>query len=295
MIHGLFLAAALVAQSIWVTPKGPGYPESLIVEPDGSIMLSVVFSGKVYLRKANGEVHMMAQLPDMTQGQPGFVCIVRAEDGNVYATASRHRGEVWRLDKAGGKPVLVASLPEGAQPNGITTDGHGGLILGDNLGGLWRVDPQSGSAKRWLEHVAVSRNSRGRYPAANGVQRVGDTLYVTNSDRAFFISIKIAADGSPGQVRTVAANVPGDDFAVDTRGNAFVTTHPNNSVIKVNRHGRTKLFADLATGMHGPTAAALATVEGKKWLYVAVDGGAFANGGEPQSAPAVVRIALPAK
>jgi sugar lactone lactonase YvrE len=293
-MQSLLLAFALVSQSIWVAPEGPGYPESLIVEPDGSIMLSVVFSGKVFLRKANGEVLTVAQLPDMAHGQPGFICIVRAEDGKVYATASRHRGEVWRLDESGGEPVLVASLPDGAQPNGITTDGHGGLILGDNLGGLWQVDPYSGSAKRWLEHVSVSRNSGGRYPAANGVQRVGDTLYVANSDRALFISIKIGADGSPGRVRTVAANVPGDDFAVDPRGNAYVTTHPNNSVIKVDRHGRTQLFADLAAGMHGPTAAAMASVDGKQWLYVAVDGGTFTNGGEPQSPPAVVRIALPA-
>jgi hypothetical protein len=53
------------------------------------------------------------------------------------------------------------------------------------------------------------------------------------------------------------------------------------------------VFAGLSEKMAGPTSAVIATVDGQRWLYVAVDGEAFAAGGKPKSPPAIIRIALP--
>jgi streptogramin lyase len=286
------LLVATVAQTVWVTPAGPGYPESIIVAPDGAITVSVVFSGKVYTQSADGSVKTIAELPGMKPGQPGFICIIRGEDGSIYASASRTRGEVWRIAQDGRAPDLVATLPEGAQPNGITTDGHGGLILGDNISGLWHVDPKTGKSKRWLEHIFLSRNPGGLLPAANGVQRAGKMLYVTNSDKALLVKVQIGSDGVPKKVYKVTEGVPGDDFALGTDGTAYVTTHPNNTILKVGKSGKPELFAATNDAIEGPTSAAIATVGGQRWLYFATDGGAFAGGGKPKSPPAIIRFAL---
>jgi sugar lactone lactonase YvrE len=290
---GLLLGAALVAETAWVAPQGPGYPESIIVEADGAITLSVVFSGKIFARNANGQERVLAELPGVKPGQPGFICIVRASDGKIYATAVRERGEIWLIAEDGSAPVLVATLPAEAQPNGITAIGRHGLIVGDNVAGLWRVDIASGKGKRWLEHPLLTRNLGGQIPAANGVQASGNWIYVTNSDRALLLKIAVRRDGTPGKLVKISENVPGDDFVIDRDGTAYVTTHPHNTVLKVGAAGNPAVFAGLSDKMAGPTAAAIATVDGKRWLYVAVDGEAFAAGGTPKSPPAVVRIALP--
>jgi streptogramin lyase len=288
-----WLLAAAVAQTIWVTPASLGYPESIIVAPDGAITLSVVFSGKVYARSADGNVKTIAALSGMEPGQPGFICIVRGEDGSIYATALRARGEVWRIAENGHAPELVATLPEGAQPNGIATDGNGGLIVGDNVSGLWHVVVQTGQSSRWLEHTLLRRTPSGRLPAANGVQRHGKMLYVTNSDKALLVKVQIGANGTAKKVFKAAEGAPGDDFAVDTDGTAYVTTHPSNTVLRVRPSAQPEVFADINAPMDGPTAATIATIGGRRWLYVATDGGAFANGGKPRTAPTVIRLALP--
>jgi sugar lactone lactonase YvrE len=288
----LAMALAAPAETAWVVPPGQGYPESLLVDPDGAITVSIVFRGMILKHQADGSVITLGTIPDLQSGEPGFVCIARGDDGRLYATASRKRGEVWRIDETGGAPTLIAALPEGAQPNGIAADGRGGLILGDNLGGLWWVDPASGSAARWLEHPELTRHPGGRYPAANGVQRHGAAIYVTNSDRAQVVRIMLGDAGQPGNVAVVASGVPGDDFAIDSAGTAYVTTHPSNSLIVVDDQGRTDILVGAEEGMVGPTAATIAIVGGVRWLYVATDGGAFEQGGTPAQPPAIVRLVL---
>ncbi|MBL0923331.1 MAG: hypothetical protein IBJ12_02555 [Sphingomonadaceae bacterium] len=287
------IGLAAVAETVWITPEVRGYPESLIVAPDGVIILSVVFSGKIFARSADGSVRELASIPDLEEGQPGFVCVVRAEDGKLYASANRKRGEVWRIHEDGKPPVLLSTLPDVAQPNGITSDGHGGLILGDNFAGLWHVDIASGKARRWLEHPLLTRTEGGVIPAANGVQRLKNAIYVSNSDRGLLLRIPMDPTGKAGRPAIVGQNAPGDDFALANDGTAYVTTHPHNTVLKVQKGGKVSTFAGTAEGMYGPTAATIQKADGKSWLYVATDGDAFSNGGKPRIPPSIIRISLP--
>jgi predicted ester cyclase len=299
LLRGLTLAIPVRApesllpwENVLSVPQGT-FIESLAAEPNGGFVMAIIYAGVIERLTPRGKRVPIAQLPDHEMGFPGFICLVRAEDGTLYVTYQRRADSgVWRVSPQG-KGDLFARLPDGARPNGISFDGKGGLILGDNRGGLWRVNLASRKASRWIEHELLSpRPMIGLFPAANGVQRRGSEILVANSDRGHFVSVQINADGSAGAVNRIADQVPGDDFGLDAAGNAYVTTHPFNSIIKVTPQGERTIVGTPMNGILGPAAAIVVERRDGQWLYVANDGGLFGGLPVSEQKPGIVRLRL---
>jgi sugar lactone lactonase YvrE len=250
------------------------YIESIAFSPDGRLFLSMGPAGEIVILGRDGNSRPFAKLP---VGPGGFMmCLVFDTAGTLYASVSSQdpavRG-IWAF-AASGHGHRLAQLPARTFPNGIALDGHGDLIVADSIAGvLWQVPIVGGDAQVWLRsELLLPRPLIGRFPGANGLQRVGASIVVAVSDRSLVLQIPIASNGTAGAPVVLTASVPTDDFAAAADGTLYLTTHPFNSVVRLTTDGRLAVIAGAAQGIIGPTSAAFAA-DGA--LYVATDGGLY--------------------
>jgi SnoaL-like polyketide cyclase len=271
----------------------PGtFIESVALSPAGQLYASTAFDGGIVIVAPSGEIRPFARLD---VGPGGLVmCLAFAADGTLFASANSRDPAVhgvWRFTPDG-RGTHLASLPPGTAPNGVALDGHGGLLVAESFGGaIWRVPTDGGPAVPWLSHPWLApRPLLGRFPGANGLQRMGDAVVVASSDRSLLIRVPIKADGSAGEPGILASALPGDDFAIAADGSLYVTTHPFNTVVRLTPDGRRVVIAGPRQGVIGPTSAAFGA-DGA--LYVGVDGGVYRPlPGVPPVAK-LVRLELP--
>jgi hypothetical protein len=84
----------------------------------------------------------------------------------------------------------------------------------------------------------------------------------------------LRADGSAGPVETVWREILGDDFAFGESGSLYVTTHPAQTLVRIDPSGKRTTIAGPDQGMVGATACAFGTAPGdERALYVSTDGG----------------------
>lgn len=263
---------AMLPAATVVTLGANRFPESLAFAPDGTLYLSTGPEGTILRLDASFRPTPFAQI---AVGPGGYLmCLTIAPNGTMYTSAISMdpavRG-VWAV-MPDGRATRLATLPDGATPNGIALDGRGHVLVADSFAGtIWRVPVEGGTAEPWMRHPWLApRPLVGRFPGANGLQRAGDAVIVAVSDRSLLVRIPIRADGGPGLPEVVAAGLPGDDFAVTADGTLYVTTHPFNSIVRVGAGGDRTVVAGPEQGVIGPTAAAIGP-DGA--LYVANDGG----------------------
>ena len=279
----------------------PGvFLESIAADGAGNLYMTKLFTGRVMKLTPSGELSLYADLPVGNKpGLPeGIMCLVPGDDDAMYASViapgSPHHG-VWRIAHSG-EAEHFSRLPDDVIPNGITRDETGNLYVADaGQGGVWHINTD-GHATPWYTGDLLRRRPYiGVYPPANGIQHWQGALYVANSDRAHIVRLPISGDGKVGAAQVHARGVPGDDFAIDDDGILYVTTHPYNSVIRVDRAGGRRVIATLEQGVVGPTAAVFArgaSSETRK-LYVATDGGLYNPLPDRPLRPNVVELTIP--
>lgn len=267
------------------------FPESVAFAPDGTLYVSLGPEGTIVARRADGALEPIAHLD---VGPGGYVmCLAFDADGRLYTSAISSdagvRG-VWRIGRDR-RPVRLAELPAGSAPNGIALDGRGHVLLADSFAGrIWRVPVDGGRAEAWLEHPwLAARPLVGRFPGANGLQRDGEPVVVAVSDRSLLLRIPIGSDGAAGAPRVLAGGLPADDFAVARDGTLYVTTHPFDSIVRVEPGGRQTVIAGPAQGIAGPISAAFGP-DGA--LYVSTDGGLWRPRPDAPPVARIVRIRL---
>lgn len=209
--------------------------------------------------------------------------------------------ELVRLSEAGSSDV-VATFPNPSVPNGITFDEAGILYAADSgFGKVWRIDVGTGEVESWLESDLLAPQGPQGIPGANGLKFFGPDLFVVNSSSGDFVRVPVNEDGSASEPEVVTSGVTGDDFAFDPDGNAFITTHPFNTVLKVAPDGSKTVVGNAENGIIGPTAAAFGVAGDETGLYVVTDGGLFLQMAPPelgtllpqdQGLPSVVRLEL---
>jgi hypothetical protein len=113
-----------------------------------------------------------------------------------------------------------------------------------------------------------------RTPGANGIKIRGGSAYITVSARYLVIRTPIQTDSSAGRVETIWRDVIGDDFAFGEAGSLYVTTHPAQSLVRIDPSGKRATIAGPDQDMVGSTACAFGTAPGDETaLYVCADGG----------------------
>lgn len=260
-----------------VTEFGPGqFLESIALSANGTAFVSTGPAGVIISVDASGKQRQFAKLD---VGPQGFLmCLAFDSQGGLYATAISANPLIhglWRF-RADGTGGQIATLPPQAAPNGLALDeGHAQVLIADSFGGVvWSVPMQGGKAQVWTrDRLLAPRPLVGRFPGANGLQRVGEAIIVTVSDRSLVLRFPITASGAAGQPQIVAAALPADDFAAAQDGTLYVTTHPFNTVIRLTTLGKSTVIAGPRQNVIGPTSAAL-TPDGTA-LYIAADGGVY--------------------
>lgn len=246
--------------------------ENLVVDAAGAVLVTSHEDGVVW-RLAGSRLERFAQLPGKIAG-----IAERPGGGYVLTGADRSgRSTIFTLDAAGqpGPALLV----EGGQfLNGIAALGDDRYLVADSYrGALWHVDPAAGTTRVWLEDALLARaDPKGVFPAANGVQVQGRTVWVSNTARQLLLSLPVGEDGRPGPLRVVKERVNIDDFAVEADGSILGTTHVYNSLVRIRPDGSTTVVAEAAQGMTGSTSVALVRHgpdAGR--AYVTTNGGMF--------------------
>ncbi len=186
---------------------------------DGTAYVSTGPAGLIVAVDAAGRQKPFAKLD---VGPRGFLmCLAFDSKGALYATAISGDSAVhglWRFTPDG-HGSRVAALPAHSAPNGLAIDEtHAQVLIADSFGGVvWRVPVNGGAAEVWArDPLLAPRPLIGRFPGANGLQRVGDAIVVTVSDRSLVLRFPITASGAAGAPHIDANALAADDFAADS-------------------------------------------------------------------------------
>lgn len=264
----LFLASAGCGASEWpaspltvgeiVRLDGAGgkMSEGLAVR-GGKAFLGYVASGEVVaVDLDSGAVTPFASLPPPVAGK-GFVAGLAVHGDDLYAAlvsfAPEVQAGIYRITAAGGPARLFASHEEMAFPNGIAFDVAGQMYVTDSAAGaIFRVSA-TGEVTRWLADPLLTggKDSCGAGQGVgvpfdigvNGIAIDGDTMFVSNSDRAQVVRIPIRKDGSAGApallVPPRCADLSGaDGLALAPGGDLIVAVNHLNRLVRVDREGR---------------------------------------------------------
>jgi sugar lactone lactonase YvrE len=158
-------------------------------------------------------------------------------------------------------------LPREASANGITVDENGDIYIADSAQSLvWKAPSAGGVAATWYEDLPSG--------ALNGLKWRDGQIYFTNTIRRRVVRVDVTADGTAGAATLLGSGIGGDDFDIDSQGRVYVTTHPHNSIIRLNGGEPCAVVANEKEMIFGPTAAVFGVrPEDSNILYVLNDGG----------------------
>ncbi|KAL8825594.1 MAG: hypothetical protein Q9170_007738 [Blastenia crenularia] len=178
----------------------------------------------------------------------------------------------------------IADFPDALFLNGATTLSRktGDILLADSaLGAVWKLNVRTAAITKVISDDPLLKPKPGSVPqnGINGLHIRNSVLYFTNSNLETFNSVPINADGTAkGPAETIASGIAADDFALDAKGQAYITVNAENEMAKVKvPGGETTVLAgspeDTST-IAGPTAAAFGRgLIDKTSLYISSSGG----------------------
>jgi sugar lactone lactonase YvrE len=274
-------------------------PESIGVDREGNLYVSLSFSGEIRKIAPDGTQSTVAVLPI---GPPLSFCgvflnavgpITLDRDGTLYASVlacdADKRG-VWKISPAGSMELL-ATTPLSGLPNGIALYRDFLYVADTFLGVIWRVPVEGGTAEVWSDHPLLQPPGPGA-PGPNGVQLFHNEIWVANTGQNTIVAIRVRPDGTAGEPRVVAVTPTGcDDFAVDVRGSIYCTTAPGNTLVRIDRDGTTEVLLTAEDGLDIPTAATFGR-KGQDRLNLYVTNGAYSVLGPSNETPSVMRLHL---
>ena len=242
--------------------------ENLAIAPDGTLYVTSYQAGKVYRVTREGQVRPWASVDGTLAG------IVLNPDGSAVLSGwvGGKEPALFAVDPDGRSRVALR-LPGAQFPNGMLRWRDGVVLVADSYRGvIWRADLTQGRADVWLDHDSLARASTDNpTPAANGIKRHGDAVYVSNTARQLLVKIPVI-DGQAGAPEIVQRDLGLDDFDFDSAGTLYGATHVYNSVVRRSPSGELTVIAGLPQGMAGSTAVAYSPAGGGE-LFVTTNGG----------------------
>jgi sugar lactone lactonase YvrE/uncharacterized protein YciI len=245
--------------------------ESITPLPDGGLLVANKEGARVERIAPDGRRSLFASLPDNLTGLEYGV------QGVVFATG-REKGRpetVYRV--AEGRAEVLVEIAAAKFLNGLTAISPRTLLVADSgAQTIWKVDVEARTATPWLVHELLGHRDAAHQfpgntfiPGANGIKRFRDAVYVSSTDRGLVVRIPLRPDGSAGVPSVWARDVVVDDFAFDTDGNLYGTSHPLSTVVRIRPDGSRATIATGAQGVVGATAVAFGTRPGEERnLYV---------------------------
>ncbi len=263
-------SAPVKAEVLREWPVGT-FVENLAVLTDDSIALAVHTSNAVEVVH-NGSLLRSINLPVPTTG------LVARQNGGFYIAGGepgKSPGRVWQVEPDG-RAELVVEVADALFLNGLTPLTEDILLAAESLlGRIYKFDLRSKKSEVWFEDQALSKITTFPFlPGANGIKVYDSYVYVTNTDRATVIRIKVEADGTAGAWQLVAESLRGDDFAFDEEGSIYFATHIENSIVRLSANGDRIAVAGSKEGMAGSTSVAFGRdIKDRTHAYVTTTGG----------------------
>jgi hypothetical protein len=237
-------------------------PEGLVVGGDGkqAFVGFAPISEVARVDLASGRLESFGTLPRPVPNKGFMTGLQPAPGGGLLAAMVSFAPEVqpgiYRIAPEGGPATLHARHPQMAFPNGFADDGAGGQFVTDSAAGaIFRLGADA-TLTPWITDPALSGSQdfcgkgvgAGFDIGANGVVRLGTTLYVTNNDRAQVVAIPIQADGSAGAVRVLVGpdceTLGGaDGIAAAPEGGLIVAANRLNKLVAVSLEGKLRVVA----------------------------------------------------
>ncbi|MGB8698761.1 MAG: hypothetical protein WCD18_05030, partial [Thermosynechococcaceae cyanobacterium] len=174
-----------------------------------------------------------------------------------------------------GSVAAIAELPDAIFLNGITPLSSEIYLIADSYrGAIWQLNLTHHQVALWIEHPLLARSEPDAvFPAVNGLKIFDQVLYASNTQQQTLVRIPIQNNLHPGEPEIFVEGVNIDDFAFDTAGNLYGTTHVFNSVVQVSPQGEVVVIAGAEQGMVGTTALAFGQGEHRTHAYVVTNGG----------------------
>ena len=249
------------------------HPEGVITDREGTIYVGMLPTGAVWKITPDGRTDPnyatfapeLGNGPSLGGGMLGFA--MDNEHGDLYVvvasmTAGTHG--IWKLDRHG-KKSLVAYLPPTTNiyngykgygfPNGIVFDEEHNLYVTDSkMSLIWKID-RFGALTIWLQDPLL--NFTGQYGGAGANNDTIDEgwLYVTNSDQASIVRIKLHDDGAPRRAELYVqspALAGADGISFDRAHNAYVDCFWVNTVVRVRPDRSIETLAVAKQGLDFP-------------------------------------------
>jgi len=249
------------------------FVENVALGPDGSVFVTVYSSNRIgRYDPSTGAISVFAEFPTPPMG------LAFDESGTLWVTSCTMRtapGYIWKVGVEG-KIQQWAYLPDATFMNGCTVhpNGRNLLVCESRSNRVLSIDlQQSGEWSVWLENESIGPGESS-FPGANGIKIRDREAWLTVSGRYLIVRVPILANGSAGEVRPVWEKVLGDDFAFGASGSLYVTTHPAQTLVRIDPSGKRTTIAGPDQGMVGATACAFGTAPGDEHaLYVSTGGG----------------------
>jgi hypothetical protein len=279
---------ALVPDQIIATFPVNTFLENLAISSDGTIFVTNHEVGQIVRISPEGKRETHASIAGKVSG------IAFTANGDlVVAGWNAEPIPVISLVAANGSVKTLLTLPDAAFLNGITPISENLYLAADSYrGAIWQIDINQPLASIWLEHPLLARsNPENVIPAANGIKRFGDILYVSNTEKQLILQIPITPENQAGEPKIFVEKNNIDDFAFDVEGNLYGATHIYNSVVKIAPDGSTTIIAQAEQNVIGSTAVAFGRGENDKTaIYVVTNGGMFLPPPTGVVAATVVRL-----
>lgn len=242
--------------------------ENLAVLPGGDVVVSVMSEARLDRVAPDGAVSTLRQF----EKPPTGLALV---DGALYVAIGEPGAEaptLWQIDPMTGAGDALMPLGDMIFANGLTPFAPGAILVADSWQGrLVRVDLAARTAATWVQADELTRAPGIDFlPGANGVKRWRDELTVSSNGRAELSRIAVGQGGEAGAMTRVAERLRVDDFAYDTDGQLYLTTHIGHSLDRLERDGTRVSLAGADQGLAGSTACAFGA-DGA--LYVTTTGG----------------------
>jgi putative intracellular protease/amidase/sugar lactone lactonase YvrE len=241
--------------------------ENIAIDPQGTIFITSYEEGNIYRIIPSEKPSEFAHINGTVAG------IVIDRDGNllIAATIEKKTPTIMRIEPTGLVETLV-TLPDAIFLNGMTHLKDDRYLVADSYkGAIWEVDAIAKSAQIWLQDNLLNRSDTSNpFPAINGIKIYNNALFASNTQRQLLIHIPLLENGMPGTPEVFLTSINLDDFAFDTHGNLYGTTHVYNSVIQISPQKQITTIAKAEQGVAGSTALAFGR-DGR--LYVTTNGG----------------------
>ncbi|MDZ8262393.1 gluconolactonase [Nostoc sp. ChiQUE01b] len=247
--------------------------ENLAIAPDGTIFVTNHEVGKIVRISPDGNQQIHATVEGKVSG------LAFAANGGLVATGwNADSIPVISLVANDGTVETLLKLPDAIFLNGITPLSGTQYLTADSYrGAIWLIDIAQPRASIWLEHPMLARsNSENIIPAANGLKRFGDFLYVSNTEKMLLLRIPVDTAARPGEPEIFVEQTNIDDFAFDVEGNLYGATHIYNSVVRIASDRSSTIIAQAEAGVIGSTAVAFGQTQSDRTaIYVVTNGGMF--------------------